>query len=262
MSVEIEVRGAIVPDGDKWIYDYFEQPCTTAADVRNKIRSANGDVLEVSVNSPGGDIFVASEIYTVLKNYNNVKIKVTGLAASAASVIAMAGYCEMSPTAQMMVHNVWTCQSGDYRDMDSASESLKKANQTIANAYCIKSGMSVQAALKLMDDTTWMTAQDAKALGLVDKVLFEEVDVDGSFQSRFYHNAEVNNFLKENAKVMYAAIPRLSPSVIAKMRESRENAPEKNEKSENELKALVDQNLESAKAYFNYLKLKGNVKND
>lgn len=257
MPVEIEVKGAIVPDGDKWIYDYFEQPCTTAADIRNKIRSANGDVLEVSVNSPGGDIFVASEIYTELKNYNNVKIKVTGLAASAASVIAMAGYCEMSPTAQMMVHNVWTCQSGDYRDMDSASESLKKANRSIANAYCVKSGMSMDAALKMMDDTTWMTAQDAKALGLVDKVLFEVDDEEG-----FYQNQLFNSVLKENAKAMYAAIPRLSPSVIAKMRESRENAPEKNEKSENELKALVDQNLESAKAYLNYLKLKGDVKND
>lgn len=257
MPVEIEVRGTIVPDGDKWIYDYFEQPCTTAADIRNKIRSANGDVLEVSVNSPGGDIFVASEIYTALKNYNNVKIKVTGLAASAASVIAMAGYCEMSPTAQMMVHNVWTCQSGDYRDMDSASESLKKANRSIANAYCVKSGMAMDAALKMMDDTTWMTAQDAKALGFVDKVLFEVDDEEG-----FYQNQLFNSVLKENAKAMYAAIPRLSPGVIAKMRESRENAPEKNEKSENELKALVDQNLESAKAYLNYLKLKGDVKND
>ncbi len=257
MPVEIEVRGTIVPDGDKWIYDYFEQPCTTAADIRNKIRSANGDVLEVSVNSPGGDIFVASEIYTALKNYNNVKIKVTGLAASAASVIAMAGYCEMSPTAQMMIHNVWTCQSGDYRDMDSASESLKKANRSIANAYCVKSGMAMAAALKMMDDTTWMTAQDAKALGLVDKVLFEVDDEEG-----FYQNQLFNSVLKENAKAMYAAIPRLSPGVIAKMRESRENAPEKNENLENKLKALVDQDLESAKAYLNYLKLKGNVKND
>ncbi len=257
MPVEIEVKGAIVPDGDKWIYDYFEQPCTTAADIRNKIRSANGDVLEVSVNSHGGDIFVASEIYTALKNYNNVKIKVTGLAASAASVIAMAGYCEMSPTAQMMVHNVWTNQSGDYRDMDSASESLKKANRSIANAYCVKSGMSMDAALKMMDDTTWMTAQDAKALGLVDKVLFEADQNEEVFQDQLF-----NNFIRENAKAMYASIPRLSPGVIAKMRESRENAPEKNEKSENELKALVDQNLESAKAYLNYLKLKGDVKND
>lgn len=257
MPVEIEVRGAIVPDGDKWIYDYFEQPCTTAADIKNKIRSANGDVLEVSVNSPGGDIFVASEIYTELKNYNNVKIKVTGLAASAASVIAMAGYCEMSPTAQMMVHNVWTCQSGDYRDMDSASESLKKANRSIANAYCVKSGMAMDAALKMMDDTTWMTAQDAKALGLVDKVLFEVDDEEG-----FYQNQLFNSVLKENAKAMYAAIPRLSPGVIAKMRESRKKSPEENENQENKLKALVDQNLESTKAYLNYLKLKGNVKND
>lgn len=257
MPVEIEVRGTIVPDGDKWIYDWFEQPCTTAADIRNKIRSANGDVLEVSVNSPGGDIFVASEIYTALKNYNNVKIKVTGLAASAASVIAMAGYCEMSPTAQMMVHNVWTCQSGDYRDMDSASESLKKANRSIANAYCVKSGMAMDAALKMMDDTTWMTAQDAKALGLVDKVLFEVDDEEG-----FYQNQLFNSVLKENAKAMYASIPRLSPGVIAKMRESRENAPEKNENPENEPRAHVEKDLESAKAYFNYLKLKGNVKND
>lgn len=257
MPVEVEVRGAIVPDGDKWIYDYFEQPCTTAADIRNKIRSANGDVLEVSVNSHGGDIFVASEIYTELKNYGNIKIKVTGLAASAASVIAMAGYSEMSPTAQMMVHNVWTYQSGDYRDMDSASESLKKANRSIANAYCVKSNMTMDAALKMMDETTWMTAQDAQGLGLIDKVLFEAGEKEELYQDQLF-----NSVLKENAKAMYAAIPRLSPGVIAKMRESRENVPEKNENLESEIKALVDQDLESAMAYLNYLKLKGNVKND
>jgi len=91
---------------------------------------------------PGGSIYAGSEIYTELRAYAGKKtIKITGIAASAASVIAQAGNSEISPTGMFMIHNVQTEASGDYRDMDNTSDSLRAANQSIINAYMDKTGM-------------------------------------------------------------------------------------------------------------------------
>ena len=112
--------------------------------------------MEVIINSGGGSVFAASEIYTTLKSYmGNVIVKIVGLAASAASVVAMAGTkVLMSPTAQMMIHNVTTYAEGDYRDMEHTAVILKNANDTIANAYRLKSGKTQEELLALMDDET------------------------------------------------------------------------------------------------------------
>ena len=127
--------------------------------------------MEIYINSGGGDIFAASEIYSAIREYSgDVKIHVVGLAASAASVIACAGRSDISPTAQIMVHNVSSVASGDYHDMDKMSENLQKANETIANAYITKSGMTKEKALEIMDKETWLTADEAVELGLIDEV--------------------------------------------------------------------------------------------
>lgn len=127
--------------------------------------------MEVDINSGGGDIFAASEIYSAIREYSgDVKIHVVGLAASAASVIACAGKSDISPTAQIMVHNVSSATRGDYHDMDKMSEILQKANETIANAYITKSGMTKEKALEIMDKETWLTADEAVELGLIDEI--------------------------------------------------------------------------------------------
>ena len=169
--MRIDVRGTIIPNDDQWIYDWFEIEATSPKIVNDAIANANGDRLDVYINSGGGDVFSGSEIYSALREYSGtVKIHVVGIAASAASVIACAAECEMSPTAQIMVHNVSSCTNGDYHDMDKMSEILQKANETIAAAYVAKSGMSKQEALDMMDRETWLSAEDALKLGLVDEI--------------------------------------------------------------------------------------------
>lgn len=173
---KVNIKGAIVSNNDAWIYEWFEMEATSPKSVSKEISDANGDELEVEINSGGGDVFAGSEIYTALKSYpGNVTVRIVGLAASAASVIAMAGKkVLMSPTAQLMMHNVSSRTTGDYRDMQHASGVLKNANETIANAYMLKSGMVKEKLLSMMDKETWLTAQQAKDYGLIDEVMFEE----------------------------------------------------------------------------------------
>lgn len=173
---EIDIKGDIISDDSQWIYDWIGWSYTSAKNVIKALKQANGQPVKIKINSPGGDVFVASEIYTELRNYHGeVNIEIMGLAASAASVIAMAGRSKMSPTSQIMVHNVSTSGvCGDYRVMDHISEMLRNANDTIANAYINKSGMSRQEALTLMDNETWLSAEKAKELGLIDEIMFEE----------------------------------------------------------------------------------------
>jgi len=184
---KVSVKGAIISSGDQWIYDWFGIDATSPKSVNDSIVEANGDDLEVEINSGGGDVFAGSEIYTALKSYNgNVTTKIVGLAASAASVIAMAGKnILMSPTGQMMIHNVSTRSSGDYRDMQHAADVLKNANTTIANAYRLKTGMSEADLLAMMNQETWLTPQQALENKFIDEIMFSNglVDLVASFQS-------------------------------------------------------------------------------
>lgn len=173
--VKVNIKGTIIPSDYQEVYDWFGYDATSPRSVERAISDANGQGLEVEINSGGGDVFSGSEIYTMLKSYNgNVTVRVVGLAASAASVIAMAGdNIQMSPTAQMMIHNVSASGSGDYRDMQHTADVLENANLTIANAYNIKTGIPQDELLAMMDEETWMTAQQAKEKGFVDEIMFE-----------------------------------------------------------------------------------------
>lgn len=169
--MRIDVKGTIVSNDDKWIYEWFEMDATCPNDVNKLIEQANGEPLEVYINSGGGDIFAGSEIYSALRSYKGeVNIHVVGFAASAASVIACAGKSDISPTAMFMVHNVACMVRGDYHSMDKTSDILQTANKTIAAAYVAKTGMSEQEALAMMDQETWLTAQQAVDKGLIDKI--------------------------------------------------------------------------------------------
>lgn len=226
--MKIKVSGSIIPNGDKWIYDYFEEDSTCPRDIADALEKANGQPVDVEINSGGGNIFAGSEIYTALRAYGGgVNVYVVGLAASAASVIAMAGKCQMSPTAMMMVHNVSSYAEGDYRDMDHQSEVLQQANKTIAAAYVAKTGMSESEALDLMDKETWLTAQQAVDKKLVDGVMFENLQLVASYGSRM--------------------IPH---SVLEKVRNTVKNP------LENEADILMQK---TAQAKFNLLKLGGNI---
>lgn len=174
--LKVHVKGVIVSNDIQWIYDLFDIESTSPNDVYQVLDSATNEDLEVVINSGGGDVFAGSEIYTILKDYKGkVTSKIVGIAASAASVIAMAGQKVMiSPTAQMMIHNVSSMAAGDYRDLQHESDVLKNFNKTIANAYILKSGMDQAELLDLMDKETWFNAQQAKEKGLVDEIMFDD----------------------------------------------------------------------------------------
>ena len=168
---DINIKGPIIPSDEVRIYDWLGIECTNPKAVNDAIKKANGEKLDVYINSGGGDIFVGSEIYEALRSYKgDVKIHVVGLAASAASVIACARESEIAPTAMMMVHNVSSYAEGDYRDMNHQAEVLEKANKIIAAAYVEKTGMAEAEALKMMDHETWLTAQDAVEKGICNKI--------------------------------------------------------------------------------------------
>ena len=169
--MRIDIKGTIIPNDYAWIYDWLEWDYAAPKTVQDLISKANGEQLDVYIDSGGGDIFAGSAIYSALRSYQGiVKIHVIGLAASAASVIACAGESDISPTAMLMVHNVSTETHGDYHEMDKSSETLQKANKAIAAAYVEKTGMSEEDALALMDAETWLPAKEAVEKGLIDKI--------------------------------------------------------------------------------------------
>lgn len=169
--MDININGAIINSEDKWIYDWFGMPATSPQDIEKAILSADGEPLEVYINSGGGSVFAGSEIYSRLRNYTgNVNIHITGLAASAASVIACAAQSDISPTGMIMIHNVSSSASGDYNIMDKTSEMLKLCNEAVCNAYVTKTGMNKSALLELMNKETWLTAEQAIEMKFVDGI--------------------------------------------------------------------------------------------
>ena len=144
---------------------------------RDELQQCQGDI-SVWINSPGGDCFAAAQIYNMLMDYpHNVTVKIDGLAASAASVIAMAGTeVQMSPVAMMMIHNPATVAIGDTAEMQKAISMLDEVKESIMNAYEIKTGMSRSKISHLMDAESWFNATKAVELGFADKVLFSDPD--------------------------------------------------------------------------------------
>lgn len=172
--MKLEVKGAIISNDDKWIYDWLDMDSTAPKDIVDSLPSTNED-LDVIINSGGGDVYAGSEIYTALKEYpGKVNIKIVGIAASAASVIAMAGHVTISPTAQIMIHNVSSFVAGDNRAMQHEADVLKGFNESIASAYVDKTNQPLKDILELMNKETWLTAQQAVELGFADEVMFSE----------------------------------------------------------------------------------------
>lgn len=174
--MEIDVRGDIISNDDKWFYDWLKWEATCPSDVKKAIvTKPQGETLTVNINSGGGSVMAGQEIYSLLHGRDDVKIKVQSLAGSAASVIAMANHCEISPVAMIMIHNVSMFgASGDYHDMQKNAEILRQMNTALASAYIAKTGKSQEEILKLMDRETWLTANQALEMGFVDEIIRDE----------------------------------------------------------------------------------------
>jgi ATP-dependent Clp protease protease subunit len=142
---------------------------------RQELNSEEGDVT-VWINSPGGNVFAAAEIYTMLQDYQGaVTVKIASIAASAASVVAMAGtQVLMSPTALLMIHDPATIAMGNTKDMEKAINTLTEVKESIINAYTAKCGLSRKKVADLMSNETWMNAKKAVELGFADEILYED----------------------------------------------------------------------------------------
>lgn len=171
-EMEIDVRGDIVANDDKWIYDWMEWDSTCPDDVKSALQTMPaGEKLIVNINSGGGSVMAGQEIYSLLHGRQDVEIHIQSLAGSAASVIAMANTCKMSPVATIMIHNVsMSGASGDYHDMQKNAEILKTMNSALAEAYVAKTGKTKDEILKMMDKETWITASQALEMGFIDEV--------------------------------------------------------------------------------------------
>jgi len=158
--------GAIAEES--WLGDEI-----TPKQFKSDLISGEGDIT-IWINSPGGDVFAASQIYNMLMDYKgNVTVKIDGIAASAASVIAMAGGAVlMSPVSMFMIHNPMTIAIGDTEEMEKAIAMLSEVKESIINAYELKSGLSRARISHLMDAESWFNAKKAVELGFADDILF------------------------------------------------------------------------------------------
>jgi len=181
---------------------------------RDELFSGTGNIT-VWINSPGGDCVAASQIYAMLMDYKgSVTVKVDGIAASAASVIAMAGNrVLMAPTALLMIHNPMTLAYGNHEDMQKAIEMLDEVKESIINAYEIKTGLSRAKLSHLMDAETWMDANKAVELGFADDVLTRSAVPEPAAEAVLFSRKAVNAALVNKLTAKYhtpaqeAAIP-------------------------------------------------------
>lgn len=181
---------------------WFDDDVTPAL-FKEELLGGSGDIT-VWINSPGGDCVAAAQIYNMLMEYKgNVTVKIDGIAASAASVIAMAGTkVLMSPVSTMMIHNPATIAFGDKAEMKRAIEMLDAVKESIMNAYEIKTGMNRGKLSHLMDAETWMDAHKAMEMGFADGILqrqdaVELEDMEASSVSMLYSRAAVTNSLMD-----------------------------------------------------------------
>lgn len=166
------ISGEIIDGYDE---DAGEEIKSTADIFRDELYSGEGNI-SVWINSPGGDMVTGAQIYNLIKDYKGkVTIKIDGLAASAASVIAMAGdEVLMSPVSELMIHNPFSCAIGDSNEMKRAADMLNEVKESIINAYELKTHLSRAKISRMMDDESWMNAYKAVNLGFADGILFSE----------------------------------------------------------------------------------------
>ncbi len=219
-----QVRDETEPDARTLYLDgviaedsWFEDEVTPAA-FKADLVSGSGP-LTIWINSPGGDCVAAAQIFNMLMEYpGDVTVKIDGIAASAASVIAMAGTrVLMSPVSTMMIHNPLTVAIGDSEEMRKAIQMLDEYKESIINAYEIKTGLSRAKLSHLMDAETWMNANKALELGFCDEIQFKDAppgDVpENSFS--FSRRAVTNSLMdKVKARIPKPEQPRVKASVL------------------------------------------------
>ena len=172
----IDIKSDVVSNDVGEFYEWLGMSSTYPSKVQRAIANDEDDEITLNIASNGGDVFAASEIYTMLKDSGKtVTVNIQGLAASAASVIAMAGNTvRMSPTSQMMIHKALVSTVGNSDDLEHESGVLNSIDESIAAAYELKTGLSQTDILQMMSNETWMNAKVAVDKGFADEIMFNE----------------------------------------------------------------------------------------
>ncbi|WP_419154297.1 head maturation protease, ClpP-related [Weissella viridescens] len=173
----IDLTGPVVGSDSSWIYDFLDIDCISPNKVSDALKDLDDEELVINLSSGGGEVTAASQIYTALRQANqNVVINITGMAASAASVIAMgANTVNISPTAQFMIHQASVISPGGNKDdLNHLADILDVTDQSIAQAYVDRTGMNIEDVVKMMADETFLTAQQAVEYGFADNIMFAE----------------------------------------------------------------------------------------
>lgn len=180
------------------VTDEYEDTDTSAAGFRNALKSL-GDVKSINlhINSPGGSVFEGIAIYNMLKqNSARINVYIDGLAASIASVIAMSGDAIFMPSnSMMMVHNPWVMAIGNASELRKQADDLDQITKSSVQTYLAKAGdkLDEKTLTQLMDDETWLTAQEAVDYGLADEVMEPNkavASINKQFVSRYRHVPE------------------------------------------------------------------------
>lgn len=217
LTKTIDIKGTVVDDETAAFYSFFGIPSASPSAVAQILNDGDDDDdVEVNIASNGGDVFSASEIYTMLRQSKaNVTVNIQGLAASAASVIAMAGNkVNISPTAQLMIHQASSYGGGNKDDLAHEINVLDGIDKSIANAYESKTGMPQGDLLNMMAQETWIGAQEAVDKGFADAIMFVDE------KQAAFSNATAN------------VVPKSAVNKLLNLL----NKSEKTEKLENEVK--------------------------
>lgn len=206
MAVEINVKGPIVTNSQKWLYDFLDSDSCAPKDIEGKLQEAAGEDVILNINSNGGVATAGFEIYTLLKNYKGKVIaQIIGAAMSAASIIACAAdECLISDAAIYMIHNTQCYAEGDYRDMENEADALRQFNEAIINVYEKKTCKTREDLQDLMDKNTYMSPARAIDFGFVDGYMFEQL--------------ETNN--QSGLMVLNAGTPIISESAVRKLKQA------------------------------------------
>ncbi|MDE6501298.1 MAG: Clp protease ClpP [Ruminococcus sp.] len=198
----------------------------TPAMFRDELSKVKGN-LTVWLNSPGGDCFSASQIYTMLRNHKGkITVKIDGIAASAASVVAMAGdETLISPTGMIMIHNPMTIAWGNKSDMEKAINELEEVKESIINAYVRKTTLSREEISRLMDEETWMNAEKALQLGFVDGILFDDKKAETSPAPEPEEETSKPEKEPENIQLMTFSVSRSRDSFMQKVSAHTDGVP-------------------------------------
>lgn len=212
----ISIRGSIINGDSAWIYNWLKIPYTTAEKFKEELAAADGDVI-VEINSPGGYVAPAAEIYEAIRTYKgNIECHVVGQAASAASIIACAAKSTITPMGTLFLHNCIGSTSGNHNDMRQAMHAMESIDENIMEAYRAKTGLTDAEIYELMEDNTTLNARQAVEYGFIDAISESAADAAQA-------SSAVNGIAAASIGFIDLAAA-IDPASLSAMREAYENS--------------------------------------